>query len=135
MGREYRTAKTVALPIGLMVAIFLLSSIPGRSSESGLSFLTEIDPQLQNLLHIPLVGMLQVLWLCAFTKLGRSGWNRTLTSLSISLLYSFFDEFHQMFVPGRFASLQDLLLNFTGIVLGTFMFLVWHKINIHESVV
>ena len=135
MGREYRTAKTVALPIGLMVAIFLLSSIPGRSSESGLSFLTEIDPQLQNLLHIPLFGMLQVLWLCAFTKLGRSGWHRTFTCLFISLLYSFFDEFHQMFVPGRFASLQDLILNFTGIVLGTFMFLVWHKINIHESVV
>jgi len=135
MGRKYKTAITIAPPIGLMIAIFLLSSIPGRSSESGLAFLTGIDPQLQNLLHIPLFGLLQVLWLCAFTKLGRSGWNRTLTSLSISFLYSFFDEFHQMFVPGRFASLMDLVLNFTGIVLGTLMFLVWHKININESVV
>ena len=133
MRLTYRTKIFLTPPIGLMIAIFLLSSIPGRSSETGLAFLAEIDPKLQNLLHIPLFGLLQFLWLRALTKLGRSGWNRTLTCLSISLLYSLFDEFHQMFVPGRYASLLDVCLNFTGVVIGTLMFLVWHKKNIYNS--
>lgn len=112
-----------------MIAIYMLSSIPGRSSEGALAFLTDIDPQLQNLLHVPLFGLLQVLWLRAFTKLGKSGRNSTLASLSISLFYSFFDEFHQLLVPGRYMSLMDLLLNFAGIVLGTLIFLAWYKSN------
>ena len=134
MGRKYRTIISIAPPTGLMIAIFLLSSIPGRSPESGLAFFAEIDPQLQNLLHVPLFGILQFLWLRAFTKLGRSGWNRTLTCMSISLPYGMVDELHQMFVPGRYASLMDILLNFTGVALGTLMFLVWQKINLHNSI-
>ena len=135
MGQKYRTAITIAPPIGLMIAIFLFSSIPGRSSESAFAFLVELDPKLQNLLHVPLFGLLQVLWLCAFTKLGRSGWHRILISMSISLLYGFFDELHQMLVPGRYASLMDVLLNFTGIFLGTLMFLVWQKRDHHNSII
>ena len=110
MGRKYRTVIAIAPPIGMMISIFMLSSIPGQSPESDLAFFTEIDPKLQNLLHIPLFGLLQILWLRALTKLGSSGWHHILVCMSISLLYGLFDELHQMFVPGRYASLTDVFL-------------------------
>lgn len=35
----------------------------------------------------------------------------------ISLAYALSDEFHQLFVPGRFASLKDALIDLTGSLL------------------
>ena len=120
-------------PLILMAIIFVLSSISGRLESEGLKFLTDIDPQLQNMLHVPLFGTLQILWLKALTKRGLSGWKNIVACLAISLAYGCFDELHQMFVPGRYASLIDLLLNFTGIVIGTLVFMLWFANNNEKS--
>jgi len=40
-------------------------------------------------------------------------------SLLISLFYAGSDEFHQLFVSGRFASFKDLLIDFAGSVCAT----------------
>jgi VanZ family protein len=40
-------------------------------------------------------------------------------------LYSLTDEFHQMFVPGRTASLVDCGIDTTGAVLGALIILMW----------
>ena len=130
---RYNTIKAMVLPLSLMGVIFILSSIHGQLNDGRLKFLTEIDPQLQNLLHIPLFGLLQVLWLRAFSKLGKSGWRITVACLVVSVGYGCIDEFHQMFVPGRYASLMDIALNFTGVVLGTFLFFLWQKNNISNQ--
>ena len=120
--------KTMALPLVLMAVIFALSSIPGRGQDRTLQFLVDLDPQLQNLLHVPLFGLLQVLWLRALAKTGMASRCVVSTGLLICLAYGVFDEVHQMFVPGRYPSLLDVLLNFTGIVLGTLLFLwVWNN--------
>lgn len=34
--------------------------------------------------------------------------------LLISLVYAFSDEFHQLFVPGRFADVKDVTIDFIG---------------------
>jgi VanZ family protein len=34
--------------------------------------------------------------------------------LLISLAYALSDEFHQLFVPGRFCALKDILVDFAG---------------------
>ena len=115
------------LPLSLMGVIFILSSVPGHLDDQRLRFLTDLDPQLQNLLHIPLFGILQVLWLRTFAKLGKFGWKSTVACLVISLGYGCLDEFHQMLVPGRYASLMDIALNFTGVVIGTLLFFLWQK--------
>ena len=123
----------MAPPLILMAIIFVLSSIPGRLESEGLKFLTDIDPQLQNMLHVPLFGTLQILWLQALTKHGMTGRKVLATAFAISLAYSCFDELHQMFVTGRYASLVDLLLNFTGVVIGTLVFMFWFSNNNEES--
>lgn len=113
-----------------MAMISLLSSIPGSPEEGGLKFLANIDPNLQNLLHIPLFGLLQFLWLKAFAKHGIPGRKIIVTCLAISLSFGCLDELHQMFVPGRYASLMDIFLNFTGIAVST---LVVHYRGYHNS--
>lgn len=112
-------------PLGLMALIFLLSSIPGKISNPRLRFLTELDPQWQNLLHVPLFGLLQFLWLWALVRSGMPRGRALLFGALISLSYGAFDEWHQMFVPGRYASLTDMYLNLLGVVLATGIFWFW----------
>ncbi|OHB32292.1 MAG: hypothetical protein A2X84_05920 [Desulfuromonadaceae bacterium GWC2_58_13] len=109
-------------PVLLMGGIFLLSSIPGQVDDGLLKILTDLDPKLQNLLHIPLFGLLQFLWLRSFEKIGRTGPAIWAICAGITLGYGMLDEFHQLFVPGRYASLLDMLLNGVGAVLGTLGF-------------
>lgn len=114
--------QTFMPPVLLMVGIFLLSSIPGEVDGGVLQILTDLNPQLQNLLHIPLFGLLQYLWLRAYCRKGCTSWKLWLICLGITLGYGALDEFHQLFVPGRYASLLDMLLNATGAVLATVLF-------------
>jgi VanZ family protein len=123
----YRELQEFWLPLGLMVIIFGLSSIPGEIDSERLKFLTELDPKLQNLLHVPLFGLLQILWLYAMTKTGRTGTKAMLACFGISLGYRMFDEFHQMLVPGRYASLMDIALNLVGVAGATLLFWLWQR--------
>ena len=117
-----RKLKAYSLPLGLMALIFVLSSIPGKIRNPRLRFLTELDPQWQNLLHVPLFGLLQFLWLRALVRSGMPRGKAILLGCAISLGYGVFDEWHQMFVPGRFASLTDMSLNLVGVALATVIF-------------
>ena len=42
----------------------------------------------------------------------------------ISLLYAVIDELHQSFVPGRYASLNDFMLDSIGIVYALFIYMI-----------
>ena len=117
--------KAYVQPLGLMAVIFVLSSIPGKIRNPRLRFLTELDPQWQNLLHVPLFGLLQFLWLRALVRSGMSRGRAILWGGAISLAYGVFDEGHQMFVPGRYASLTDMSLNLLGVILATVIFWLW----------
>ena len=117
--------RAYSLPLGLMALIFVLSSIPGKIRNPRLRFLTELDPQWQNLLHVPLFGLLQLLWLRALVGSGMPRGRAILWGCVISLAYGVFDEWHQMFVPGRYASLTDMSLNLVGVTLATVIFGLW----------
>lgn len=110
-----------------MLLIFLLSSIPGEIDNPQLKFLTEVDPQWQNLLHVPLFGLLQIFWLRAMTRNRVFKVKTTLICCVVSLSYALFDEWHQMYVPGRFSSLPDMGLNTLGVAIATLLFWWWSK--------
>jgi len=44
--------------------------------------------------------------------------------LLIATSYAALDELHQFFVPGRFCSIEDFLLDFTGIIFAFLIYLV-----------
>jgi len=54
-----------------MVLIFIESSIPMDGWPENVAFLTNPDPHVQNLLHIPLYGALTFLWLRFFGGTGK----------------------------------------------------------------
>ena len=116
-------------PVALMIMIFVLSSIPGSSRDSQTWLLVDLDPALQNTLHVPLYGLLQWLWLRALAgpvrPLATAVWCATL----ITIGYGCFDEFHQAMVPGRFASVLDVALNALGAVIGILFFLCMKRIS------
>jgi len=105
------------LTLGCMSGIYWLSSIPGETDPQN-SLLSGIilwtPPAVQNLAHIPLFGTLALLWyrtLNAWIAKGR------LLSGSAFLLasgFGIFDEWHQLHVPGRYASFTDISLNILG---------------------
>ena len=45
-------------------------------------------------------------------------------SILISILYGISDEFHQFFVQGRYCSFSDVLVNTTGILFASMIYLV-----------
>ena len=122
MFRKDRRVTAVLYPLVLMALIFAESSIPMAGGPDTIKFLTELDPTIQNLLHIPLYGTLAYLWCKAFSKRNTSLKKIIVCSLIITILYGCFDEFHQSFVKGRYGSLLDVYLNTVGALIGVFVF-------------
>lgn len=116
--------KTYLPPVFLMSLIFIESSIPMDGGPDSIRFLTSLDPALQNLLHIPLYGMLAFLWNRSFQKNHFSNRKMVLVTLFLTILYGCLDEFHQTFVPGRYGGLLDIYLDALGAFCGIILFLL-----------
>ena len=117
-------------PVLLMVFIFIESSIPMDGGPDNIAFLTNLDPHIQNLLHIPLYGTLAFLWLRFFCISGKLTLQMVCYSLIITICYGCLDEVHQSFVRGRYGGLLDIYLNVTGAVAGAVCF--WYRKKIRD---
>ena len=109
-------------PLILMGLIFISSSIPMDKNADVPKFIISLDPTLQNLLHIPVFGLLAFLWLKSFTKYSILTFTKVIITLIITILFGCLEEFHQTFVSGRYGSLTDMLLNIVGIFMGILFF-------------
>jgi VanZ family protein len=105
-----------------MLSITAVSTIPMDGSATHFSFLMNLQPDIQNLLHIPVFGLLSYLWLLAFCKCSRPFIVCWTSALLITVIFGVFDEIHQMAVPGRYAGMLDILLNTIGAGLGIGVF-------------
>ena len=101
------------LAVGWAITIFALSSIPGRAMPQveALSY----DKVAHSLVYSVLGG------LCFVAIRNTRSVNRgqaILLSMLVATVYGFTDEFHQLFVEGRNADLQDVLADAVGGLLG-----------------
>ena len=106
------------LALAYMGGIYWFSSI----SDFGVG---EEVPSIQlasNLFHIPLYAGLAFCFLRAISGGVGNSWGVDGLTLLGTLAYGVFDEWHQSFVPGRYASVSDILLDLAGIV-GMLVFL------------
>lgn len=116
-------------PIGLMAAIFAVSSVPHLdTSSSGVS---------DKNLHFWTYGLLGVLLVRA---LAAADW--TAVTIRTAVLawvcgvgYGAFDEVHQAFVPGRTMSGGDLLADAVGTALGAGAALVAARLRARDRAV
>ncbi|MBT5380409.1 MAG: VanZ family protein [Opitutae bacterium] len=128
----------LVLPIGWMCLLQFLSGIPNPlhfeelgirdTLMSNLSHqVHDFDPDFQNLMHLPLFGMLGWLWawMLLHWELPRRVY---LTRLfGIVLGYGALNEMSQALVPRRFPGLEDLSFNWIGSMLAIGMFLLIRK--------
>jgi VanZ family protein len=111
------------LPFSYMLVIFIMSSIPGNSGLLTRGVLSTIlIPTVQNLLHIPLFGLLAILWIIAFKRYSFKDRSCLTWAVTISMGYGFLDEIYQHFIPGRHTSLTDIFLNLVGVFVGIFVY-------------
>lgn len=112
-----------------MLVIFALSSVPGRPlpGESDVyGLFVWIPPNLQNLLHVPVFGLLAWLWQQALLGRGFRFWPASLAALVLTVGYGVLDEWHQSFVFGRYASSTDVALDTAGAVAAILLVRLMH---------
>ena len=110
--------KLIIFLLMYMSIIFFLSHIPS-GTENQLDYIRFkwLTQELGNLLHIPLFAGLGYLWVKYFQCKLCTGKSMVIKVLLICSLYALSDELHQYFIPGRFASFSDWLLDIIGVVL------------------
>jgi len=115
------------LAVGWMMLIFFLSSQP---SLPAVLFFSGADL----LLHAVFYAILCVFLARSFTDPRFRNWNRVILLTILVMAYGITDEFHQSFVPGRDASIWDVLADNVGGFLAAVM-LFWRDrktVNISE---
>jgi VanZ family protein len=115
----------IFLPLILMALIFIESSIPMDGGPGNIKLLTNLNPNLQNMLHIPLYACLSFLWLRAFSRLMVNTSVGMVLTFFFTILYGCIDEIHQIFVPGRYGGLLDIYLNMLGGITGFGVFFTY----------
>jgi VanZ family protein len=114
--------RAILLPLILMVLIFIESSIPMDGGPDNIKLLTNLNPNFQNMLHIPLYACLSCLWFRAFSQLRVNPSVGMVLTLFFAITYGCIDEIHQSFVPGRYGGLLDICLNILGVIIGIGVF-------------
>ena len=115
------TKAHVALPLLIMALLYGISSLPGRplpDDPALYSLFYGMSPSLQNTLHVPVFAALAWAWRWALHAWLRASTAGAIGAFAIASAYGVFDEWHQSLVPGRYASLADIVLDVAGAALG-----------------
>ena len=122
-GRQCAALFHLALTVCYTAGIYWLSSIPGNldPEEAGIyGIISWTPPVLQNLLHIPLFGILAWLWYHTLDAWKMRHGAALTTTFTLAVAFGVFDEWHQLHIPGRYASFTDIALNCTGVILALY---------------
>jgi hypothetical protein len=114
----------VALPLLIMAVLYWLSSLPGKplpGDTAAYALFYWISPTVQNTLHIPAYAALSWAWGWTLDAWLRTWRAQALGACAITSAYGVFDEWHQSFVPGRYASLSDVAFDMTGALIGVWL--------------
>ncbi|MBU62469.1 MAG: hypothetical protein CMI26_08200 [Opitutae bacterium] len=116
-----------ALPIGYLLFLQLLTGIPKADiirEADGPEFLERFAEELfgypywaQDLSHLPLFAVLAWLW-SWYLGGPKAGTKWAVAAAWISFTYAVLNEMGQYFVPKRFPSVGDLIMNIIGVTIG-----------------
>ncbi|MEJ1383914.1 MAG: VanZ family protein [Candidatus Sedimenticola sp. (ex Thyasira tokunagai)] len=104
--------------------ISYLSHQPGSGPD-------EITPwlpgEIKNLLHLPIFGLFALLlWLGIKHHFQNIAW-AFVAVLSLTAAFGTLDEWHQSFIPGRTASIEDIAADLVGGMIALSVALYWQK--------
>jgi VanZ family protein len=116
--------RQVTLPLLIMAMLYWLSSLPGTPLPDDPALYAVfywVPPSVQNALHVPAYATLAWAWRWALCAWFRMPVAQAVGACAIASAYGIFDEWHQYFVPGRYASLTDVTLDVAGAVVGIWL--------------
>jgi len=121
-GTHSKSALSRPIPVLVVMAfIALCSSIPGvavfTTPPLSLISLRWLNPDAQNMAHIPVYAALAAAWLHALDG-QRSGILAAFAAFFATLVCGALDEAYQLLIPGRTTSVEDLTRDAAGAVLG-----------------
>jgi hypothetical protein len=90
-------------------------------------------PYQDKALHAGVYGLLAALWARAFNTLQTFQGRRRLllwTGIVLATLYGLSDEWHQSFVPARTADAADLLADFCGSIVGSWIYVRFARLPV-----
>ena len=109
-----------------MGIVKIIKSVLEKTTSSAknldISFWENVERSLRKLAHAFIYFVLGILTLNFIINCKMK--RKKLMSLVICLSYAISDEVHQLFVPGRSGQISDVLVDFTGSVLGVLLFAI-----------
>lgn len=111
----------IGITLGYIFIIFFISIISMGNHRF------RIPPEIQNPLHIPAFTILSILFLQILKNLRIDRWKKVILVIFSSLLVGALNEYIQQYVPGRFSSLEDILRDLVGAIIGIFLFYFFEK--------
>ena len=81
--------------------------------------LNTIEKVIRKLAHFSEYTFLGILLMSLMSTYNLKQINKFVLSIGIGFLYACSDEFHQLFVPGRTAKFTDVLIDTSGVIVGS----------------
>jgi VanZ family protein len=114
----------IILTSGYMFLILVSSVIPAHQGATRFRSFVDLDPGVQNLLHIPAYGVFSVLCLQVLSYSSMRTARKVVFVLAVSVVFGIINEMIQSMVPGRYASVPDIMLNLVGSILGVGLYVL-----------
>jgi len=110
--QSFRDKLKIILLLVWLAIIYFFSTLPGGGTPA--DFLTGVARKIAHLVEFALLMFL-------FYKVLRLSFKETfsqavLIGIACSVLYAMSDEFHQLFVAGRFGTFRDVIIDSFGIL-------------------
>ena len=86
--------------------------------------LNTIEKVIRKLAHFSEYTFLGILLMSLMSTYNLKQTNKFIISIGIGFLYACSDEFHQLFVPGRTAKFTDVLIDTSGVIVGSILIFI-----------
>lgn len=129
------------LTVAMMLVIFLFSAQNGQESGEVSSFVKMLVSRLKfvgwflqyveirKIAHFSVYLILGICVLRALLLYERTMRSRFCIALLYCFIYACTDEFHQYFVPGRAASIWDVLIDTSGALMGSLIVILTFRLK------
>jgi hypothetical protein len=114
------------ISLAFVAIIVALSIVPGRAQPGDTVFswlVLNTAAPVQKALHVAVYAALVVLWMWTFEAIGSRAF-RALLSVFLAMVLGAVLEWYQLYVPGRYGTLTDVLLNGVGAVAGLLLAII-----------
>jgi VanZ family protein len=124
MNTHCRKKQWLALLFAVVVILIMAGSLVpvAEIPEQEKTFWEKMMSVITNLMHVPMYGVLTLVSLHYFDCIRYSRKKGVVVSILIAMSVGILNEILQIFVPGRYGSLTDIILNVFGIIAGVVLY-------------